>query len=101
MSNLTIEERLREKWMKAIIVSPEMTDIEANNAMADWWLEEYAAELQAHTDRVVEVMALNKKKLFQKYKAKFTVDEQITWWQQKSFNDAIDTSIQIVKNLKI
>lgn len=61
--------------------------------IADWWLAELLSELQAHTDRVVEAMEKTKKKINSPIK--------YDWEKQDvSFNQTIDTSIQIAKNTK-
>lgn len=81
----TTEERLRERFIELCSMSAhngtELT-LRGVNQIADWWL----AELQAHTDRVVKAIA------------KLEIDENYSPHWKNGFMQALDTSIQIVKN---
>lgn len=57
----------------------------------------WVAELQAHTDRVVEQLEKSKK---EEISIAHNIEIDILGLSNGSFNNAIDTAIHIVKNIK-
>jgi hypothetical protein len=50
------KDTILEEWLKAIILKPNMTPLQASEAMADWWLQKLdQAYQQGAKDKVEEV----------------------------------------------
>lgn len=41
-----MKEQLRKEWMESIVLTENMSVIEANQAMANWWLSKFSSHLE-------------------------------------------------------
>ena len=74
--------------------------IKIRDVLTDNLLKQNKQSLLQHYDYLIEDLRGKLRKLPEKYRASFTEDERVAWWQIKSHNDCLDDQITTLLSIK-